>query len=123
MKEPNSPEERASEPEARILWAASFLVDWIIPLLHENGIDDPGMIIELREKFDPTPGKGTDFTLNDVLVAANQWCSYINTLYPDMLITAVPSGKEYLRAIELITLAIGDPPKSEDWTQTSFLDE
>ena len=123
MNEWISPEEQATEPEARILWAASFLVDWVIPLLHEDQLHNPSQLIELRKKFDPTTGNGTDFTLSDALVAAQRWCAYINQRFPETPIWKVPSGRQYLRAIQLLNAAINDPLQTDFWGQTTAPEE
>jgi hypothetical protein len=55
MTNPEFPEDMVDLAEARILWAASFLTDWLIPTVASNHIDSPNEVIELREKFPPIP--------------------------------------------------------------------
>ena len=124
MSSPERPEQRASLPEARILWAGSFLSDWLIPLLENNRIHSRNDIVRLREGFPPLKPeneKGTDFTLDDVMTAALREREYYRERYPYTSEDKLPNGKVLLRAIDLLSaLDQDEPPKSEDWTQTSF---
>lgn len=92
--------------EARISWAASFLVDWIIPLLEDNQIDNRSEIVELRKTFPPFQvknEKGIDFSLNDVLTAALRRKAYEEKLYPGIPIEELENGEALLQVIDLLT--------------------
>lgn len=117
MNNPESPEQKADVAEARISWAASFLVDWLIPLLQDNQLEDPNEIIQLRREFPPIPvenDKGIDFSIHDVLVAALRWRAYNQQQFPHIPEEAFENGEALHRAIELLGAAVHDPPKSED---------
>jgi hypothetical protein len=125
MSNPEFPEDKVDLAEARILWAASFLTDWLIPTVGSNHIDSPNEVIELREKFPPIPidKQGLDFTLNDVLIAALRGRAHIQKLHPTIPEDKLPGGKVLRRTIDLLNEALNPPPKSDEWTQSSFLDE
>ena len=119
-----TPEDRMTIEKARISWAASFLVDWLIPLIEDNRIHDPNEIIQLREEFPPIPvenKRGIDFTISDILQAALQWEAYQQKLYPHVSIEKLPSGKAFRKAIKLLTAAVQNSEQTEHWTQTTFL--
>jgi hypothetical protein len=126
MTNPETPEHKHDLHEARIDWAFSFLTDWVIPLLHDNRLDHPKDLIELRELFSPSGhlnNQGTDFSLHDVLKGALRWRAHNQQLHPNIPEDEMPSGKQLHRAIDLLTAAVQEPPEAENWTQTSFLED
>src|SRR5258706_9585764 len=121
MNNPESPEQNMDVAEVRIMWASSFLMDWLIPTRQTNHIETPSDIIELREGFSPLPPedsedhedpKGVDFTIEDVLAAALRWRAHNQKQHPNIPEDALPSGNELRRAIELLSAAVDDSPKS-----------
>ncbi len=122
MNTPESPKQKADLAEARIDWAFSFLVDWLIPTFQTNHIETPSDIIKLRERFVPLrDATGTDFTIEDVLTAALQWRAYNQQRYPKIPEDKLPDGKLLHRAIDLLNAAVHNPPKPDNPIQTTYL--
>lgn len=124
MNKRESPVYKMDIADARISWAASFLVDWLLPWLQDGHIENPNDIVKLREEFPPISVEndwGIDFTINDVLEAALRWRRHNQQRFPHIPEDELPSGKEFRQAIDLLTALVYKSDNPETPSQTTFL--
>jgi len=111
MSNPELPDEPQDIDPERVSWAASFLADWIIPLIQEGRIETADEIVELRKHFQPEAQAGKDFTMEDCWWAIVRWHKrrqQYDLAHPDF---PIGNRAEFDKALTLIRTLVNPFPK------------